>query len=164
MYLVDQNAAHERVLYTQLIEELSAGSLKRETLEESQTIALDPDDATHLEEVGPLLEKVGFEIEVFGPNTYVFRSLPDCIAGRTAADVLLPILDHLRRAEKTELAALAALAAAAAVRRGQVLQSDEMQALIAKLEYCPNPLESPSGRKTFIHLSSDQLAEEFQRA
>ncbi len=164
LYLVDQNAAHERVLYTQLIEEFSAGSLKHKTLEESQTIALDPDDASHLEEVGPLLEKVGFEIEVFGPNTYVFRSLPDCIAGRTAADVLLPILNHLRRSEKNELVALAALAAAAAVRRGQVLQSDEMQALIAKLEYCPNPLESPSGRKTFIHLSSDQLAEEFQRA
>ncbi len=164
LYLLDQNAAHERLLYEELLEDTKEGGLRRTALDEGQSIALDPPDAALLENNAPLLSKFGFEIEAFGPNTYLIRSLPACIARKTAADLLPPILKQLRQTGADEGALLAALAAAGALRRGQVLAEDEMRALIAKLEYCRDPLASPSGQKIFIHLSSAQLAEEFQRA
>ena len=164
LYLLDQNAAHERVLYEELVEDMKEGSLRRTALEEGQSIMLDPGDVPLLENSAPLLEKLGFEIEAFGPNTYMVRSLPACIARKSAADLLPPILKQLSQAGAEEGAALSALAAAGAVRSGQVLAEDEMRALIAKLEYCADPLAAPSGQKIFIHLSSAELAAEFQRA
>ncbi len=164
VYLVDQNAAHERVLYEELMEELKAGGLRLKALDEGQTIALDPPDVERLENNAPLLAKLGFEIESFGPSTFLIRSLPACIARRTSADLLPPLLKQLRQTGADEGAALSALAAAGALSRGQVLAEDEMRALIAKLEYCADPLAAPSGRKIFIHLSSAELAEEFRRA
>ena len=164
LYLVDQNAAHERVLFEQLVEDFKDGNLRGETLEESQIIALDAGEAALLTDIAPLLDALGFLIEVFGPNTFVVRAAPALIADRHIPDLLPRMLANMPRAERDHTAALGALAAAAALRHGQVLERDEMQSLISKLEYCPNPLAAPNGRRTFIHLSSGQLAEEFKRA
>ena len=163
LYLVDQNAAHERVLFQQLLDESAEGGVQSAPLPESQTALLSPADADLLSEVADLLARLGFEIEVFGPNSYVIRKSPLVVANRPAAEILPQILECLRQMEKTTEAAIAALAQAAAIRSGQILQVEEMQALIGQLERCPQPFAAPGGQKTLIHLSREDLADEFRR-
>ncbi len=163
LYLIDQNAAHERVLYQQILDEAAGGGLRRAEASESQTVLLSPADARLLGEVGALLAGLRFEIEVFGPNCFVIRRWPQVAAGLAGDDLLPAMLGRLRQSERTEACAAAALAGCAAIRRGQILPLEEMQALIARLERCPAPFASPSGRKTFIHLSRERLADEFKR-
>ncbi len=164
LYLLEQNAAHERLLFETMREELAAGPLPGLKLAESQTVLLAPEAAQLLEALAEIMAKLGFEIELFGPNTYVIRAVPACLASSPLTEALPEMLEQLQGAEQTEVAALAALASAAALRRGQILDQAQMAELVAQLERCPEPLISPSGRKTLIHLSRDQLAEEFQRA
>lgn len=163
LYLIDQNAAHERVLYHQLIDEAANGGVPSKTLLESQTALLAPDDAELLREVSELFTQMNFEIEVFGPNSFLIRRAPSILSSVSASEVLPRILASLRQSEKTADCAAEALAAVAAVRSGQMLQQEEMQSLIAQLERCPSPFASPSGRKTLIHLSREDLADEFRR-
>lgn len=163
LYLVDQYAAHERVLFQQLLDEAANGGVKSADLPESQTLLLSPADAELLGEAGALFSQLQFEIEVFGPNSYVIRRAPRLASGAPAAECVPRMLESLRQSEKTIEKAQAALAGAVAFRRGQVLSREDMQALIAQLERCPAPFSSPSGRKTFIHLSREQLADEFRR-
>ncbi len=164
LYLIDQNAAHERILYAQMIEEHAADNALVERVSESQTILLSPEDDILLQECAELLVDLGFEIEAFGPHTYVFRTLPKVIASLPLANVFPRILEHLSGREKKSGEAIAALAAVAAVKSGQILQTEEMQTLVAQLERCPSPFESPSGITTLIHLTREQLADEFRRS
>lgn len=163
LYLVDQNAAHARVLYQRLLDESANGGIESVVLPESQTVILSPDDSELLSEIGELFAQLQFELEVFGSNSFVMRRLPKLAASLSAAEVLPRMLGTLRKSAKTVDCAAAALADTAAVRSGQILQHDDMQSLVAQLERCPEPLASPSGRKTLIHLSREQLADEFRR-
>ena len=162
LYLVDQNAAHERVIYQQFIEEYAAACISSQTQTETQTVLLSPDDAELLESVGNQLAALGFEIELFGPNAYACRSLPNAATGLQFDELMTRMLEQLRGAEQQLENVVEALAGALAVRGGQVMTSDEMRTLIAQLERCPNPLSSPSGRRVLVHLSSEQLADEFK--
>ena len=162
LYLLDQNAAHERVLYEEISEQMAARGVTSFVPAEMQTILLSPKDTDLLEALGSLLETLGFEIEAFGPNSFAVRALPEQAAGHRVDDLLPRMLAHLRGTGKGLEDVVGALAAAVAIRRGQVLQPEEMRSLISKLERCPSPLFSPSGRKVLIHLSSEQLAAEFR--
>ena len=162
LYLIDQQAAHERLLFQRLLDEAADGGIASAELPQSQSLLLSRADAELLGEVGALLAELQFEIEVFGPNSFVIRRAPT-IAGAEPAEIVPRMLQRLRECEKTSENAAAALARAAALRRGQILALEEMQALIAQLERCPAPFDSPSGEKTLIHLSREQLAEEFRR-
>ena len=164
LYLVDQNAAHETVLVDQIREDLANGGLPALTPADTETILLSPDDAEFLITVSDLFAALCFEIEPFGPNAFAVRRLPTLLAGTRIADALPQMLNHLRPSRKTQADAIHALALAAAIRRGQVIELSDMSALIARLERCPSPLHSPGGTKTLIHLSREQLADEFRRA
>ena len=163
LYLIDQNAAHERVLYHQLVDESANGGIPSQALPESQAALLAPADAELLSEVSDLFTQLNFEIEVFGPNSFLIRRAPRIVSGMLSTEVLPRMLESLRRSAKSVTCALEALAAVAAVRSGQILQAEEMGSLIAQLERCPSPFASPSGRKTLIHLSREDLADEFKR-
>ena len=163
LYLIDQNAAHERIIHEEICQALRAGDSVSQPLGESQTVMLSPNDSDFLGIVSEVFSQLGFEIEVFGPNTFLIRAMPMQAIGVEADDLLSRMLDYLRRSKRGIDDGVAALASSAAMRRGQVMSADDMRALVAKLERCPNPLISPSGRRVLIHLSSDQLAQEFGR-
>lgn len=163
LYLIDQNAAHERILYEEICAGAQAGDLAKRPSDESQVLLLSPQDAKLLERAGHVFRALGFEIEVFGGNAFVVRALPEPAFGLDIADLLPRMLERMRRSTLETSDGVAALAWAAATRGGQVLQEDEMRGLVARLERCPNPLVSPSGRKVFLHLSSERLADEFGR-
>ena len=162
LYLVDQNAAHERALYQQLCEDHAQDRIVSRAQAETQTVLLAPEDARLLESVGAQLAALGFEIELFGPNVYACRARPEIAAGVNLDELMRRMLDGLRGGERQLDDVIKALAGAVAVRSGQVMSSDEMRSLITQLERCPNPLTSPSGRRVLIHLSSERLADEFR--
>ena len=163
MYLVDQNSAHERVLWQQIREDLTADRLAIVQSNESKTIVLETDDVALLGASAETLAKLGFVIEEFGPNAFVIRAVPQLVAALRSNDVLPQILAQLRRGDKSLPEGITALAVVAAVKSGQILQMEEMQSLITLLERCPSPFISPTGRTILIHLTREQLASEFKR-
>lgn len=168
MYLIDQHAAHERVLYEQFMAEQASNAPAAQYTLDAQALTLPPDDARLLESSLPLLEPLGFAIEVFGPNTFRIQALPAILARQEPETVIAEILSdlHLGRApgqDSLEQRLIVRVCKQAAVKAGQILSVEQMQGLIRQLERCESPLTCPHGRPTLIHLSSDTLAREFGR-
>ncbi len=168
MYLIDQHAAHERVLYEQFMAEQAAQAPAAQYTLDAQALTLPPDDARLLEANLTLLEALGFAVEVFGPNTFRIQALPAILARQEPETVITEILSdlHLGRApgqDSLEQRLIVRVCKQAAVKAGQILSVEQMQGLIRQLERCESPLTCPHGRPTLIHLSSDALAREFGR-
>jgi len=163
LYLVDQNAAHERVLYDRISSDMQSGTLQIVSPPDSLTLMLSPEDTALLTEIGVELAQLGFEIEIFGPNAFVIRAMPKCIASHSLAKAFPQMLAYLRQSEKKLDDVMAALAAAAAVKNGQVLETEEMQSIMRQLERCPAPYHSPTGQIIMIHMTREHLAKEFRR-
>lgn len=164
MYLVDQNAAHTRVVYQELKDLYhQQGELPRHQLE-SQTIDLSVHDSQILEKYLDRLQSVGFTLEAFGTNTYLIRAVPMSLVSGDASSHLWQILELLAEKPKDILdALLVKIAERSAIKSGQILSVDDMRSLIQKLERCPDPHTSPAGQSTFIHMSAQELEREFTR-
>ncbi len=168
LYLIDQHAAHERILFEQLMAQRAAQKpIAQQTLE-AATIELPMSSAALLEENLETLTALGFDIEPFGGQTFRIRAVPALLAGRNPAEALRTILEDLELGTKPGQATLEEqvslhVCKAAAVKAGQVLSVAEMQALVRQLERCETPHTCPHGRPTLIHISADQLAKEFGR-
>jgi DNA mismatch repair protein MutL len=166
MYLIDQNGAHQRILYEQFLE-IYQGILAKSvySLSASQTVDLTLSEMKLIEKCLDLLSQIGFEVDIFGANSYIFRAVPELVAEQNPVDIIAVLLEETRSTKDVDQRTISlALARIAAVKTGQILNQDEMQALIRQLERCPSPQTSPTGRATFIHLSGEQLAREFNRA
>ena len=163
MYLIDQNAAHERVLYEQIKEDVENSSIKTLLIQDNVTIMLSPEDATLLNELVDDFAQLGFEIEPFGPNTFVIRSIPHIISPYPLEQSMMQMLTFTRNSDQTLDSVILSLAVVGSTKSGQLLQIDEMQSLVHQLERCPSPHDSPTGRPTMIHMTREHLAKEFQR-
>ena len=168
MYLIDQHAAHERILYEQFMQEAQKHeTLSQQTLD-TITVELAPDAARLVEANLDTLNGVGFDIEAFGTNTFKVRAVPSILAKRGPEESIAAILEDLEigaepGASTLEAQIILRVCKAAAVKAGQVLSYDEMQAIIRQLERCASPRSCPHGRPTMLHMSADQLAKEFGR-
>jgi DNA mismatch repair protein MutL len=168
LYLIDQHAAHERILYEQFMADFARQQPMTQHTLAAQTIQVSPPDANLLEDNLETLRQVGFALEPFGPNTYVIRSIPAILADNDPVEVVAGILEDLSAGNvpgqsTIEGKIVLRVCKQAAVKAGQILSHDEMQALVRQLERTQNPLTCPHGRPTMIHMSSDQLAREFGR-
>ncbi len=168
LYLIDQHAAHERILYEQFMAEYH----RQETLAQyalaAQTVQVAPDEARLLEENLGLLGELGFELEPFGPNVFIIRSVPAMLADGDPVEVVAGIVDDLAQGNKpgmgtVEEKIVLRVCKTAAVKAGQILSFEQMQGLIRQLERCQTPLTCPHGRPTMIHMSNAQLEHEFGR-
>jgi DNA mismatch repair protein MutL len=168
VYLIDQHAAHERILYEQFMEEHNRHEKAAQLTLTAQTINLPPPEARLLEENFDILHSVGFELEPFGPNTYIIRSVPALLADESPLEVLGGILADLEVGNLPGQASIeekivTRVCKQAAVKAGQILSVDEMQNIIRQLERCQSPHTCPHGRPTMLHLTGEQLAREFGR-
>jgi DNA mismatch repair protein MutL len=169
MYLIDQHAAHERILYEQFMEEHARKDMVAQYALDAQTISLSPPEARLIEENLDTLRNVGFELEAFGPNTFVIRSVPAMLADSDPLEAVAGILDDLELGHEPgqtsiEDKIVLRVCKQAAVKAGQILSMGEMQGLIQRLERCQSPHTCPHGRPTMLHMRRDQLAREFGRA
>ncbi len=168
MYLVDQHAAHERILYEQFMAAYAAQEPMRQMTLDGQTVQLSPSDVGLLHEFADELSALGLELESFGPGMVKVLSVPAMIADADPHAVIGGIVSDLARGaspgeQAIEDRIVKRICKQVAVKAGQVLSHEEMQGLIRQLERCESPQTCPHGRPTILHMSSDQLAREFGR-
>jgi DNA mismatch repair protein MutL len=168
LYLIDQHAAHERILYEQFMTQQAAMEPVAQHTLPVTTIELAPGAAQLLEESLDALIGLGFDLELFGANTFRVRAIPALLADRDPHETLRAIVQDLESGvgpgEVTlEEKLVRRVCKAAAVKAGQVLSFEEMQNLIQQLERCENPRACPHGRPTMLHISGDELAKQFGR-
>ncbi len=165
VYLIDQHAAHERILYERLLSK-PAGQAEVQGFLQPVPVDLTPHQEQALRAAAEALAEQGFSLEPFGGRTYLLRAAPCLLAGQDAGRALVELLDMLARedgpADARERVA-ASLACHAAIRAGQTLTQEEMRELVKQLEETQTPHTCPHGRPTMIHLSAEALAREFKR-
>ncbi|RMF02874.1 MAG: DNA mismatch repair endonuclease MutL [Bacteroidetes bacterium] len=166
--LIDQQAAHERILYEKYLRTLRNQQAVAQRQLFASTIELTPTDAVLLTEMLPQLQQLGFDIEAFGQNAFVINGLPAEIAGKQNEHQLIDSLIEQYRAQLelkldiTENLARA-MARSASIKRGQHLEVSEMQTLINQLFACEQPERSPGGRACFLTYELDELDEQFSK-
>ncbi len=166
MFLVDQHAAHERVLFDKLMLDAEQRTPPSQPLLEPVAVELSPSQLDVLREQGDYLQNYGFQLEAFGDNAYLLRAVPQLMASQDPGKSLLDVLDlvafeGLVRQQDDLLAA--SIACHGAIRAGKPLVEEEMRALLEQLEATPNPHTCPHGRPTMIHFSSYHMEREFGR-
>ncbi len=167
LYLIDQHAAHERVLYEQLMAERERLAVNRQALLEPLLVELTPRQHALLEDrLGELVEW-GFEIEPFGERAYRVRSVPAILAQgdvrRRVAALIEEWSEGLQRGRAWDEQLLTTISCHSAVRAGKPLSMEEMRELIQLLEQSELPRTCPHGRPTMILLDYRQLEREFGR-
>jgi DNA mismatch repair protein MutL len=168
MYLIDQHAAHERILYEQYMrDQVQRKPVAQRTL---QPFSLNVPPATLrlIEENIAAIRAVGFEIEPFGANMVRVHAVPAALGRHNPAEAVAEVLADLEQGKAAGESAFEAqlilrICKAAAVKAGQILSYTEMNDILRQLERCEHPLSCPHGRPTLIHISAAQLAKEFGR-
>lgn len=168
LYLIDQHAAHERVLFEKLMAQHDNKSIPSQSLLAPEIVTLPPQSSKILLEQLPFLNKFGFEVEEFGTNTFQVRSIPMLFAGGSPAMALKALVEDFEEDESPLQAEVEARLAARvckrlAVKGGQALTSEEQKSLLNDLENCQSPRTCPHGRPTMIHLTVDTLERQFGR-
>lgn len=168
MFLIDQHAAHERIMFEQFMEQWQDRAVASQQLVTGMRVQVRPDQVSLIEENSLLLAKIGFVVEPFGPQTFVVRSVPTLLAKVDPAEALRAMVDDLEDDDalmqtEVEAAMIKKACKTAAIKAGQTLSMAEMEALILQLEQCENPQTCPHGRPTLIHMSLGTLARQFGR-
>jgi len=165
LYLIDQHAAHERILFEQVKSQIAQHKIEVQGLLEPATQEVSPRQDAMLKLHHQDLAEFGFSLEPFGERTYLVRAVPVWLERKDWRSVLGELMDSPvgQGGDWRERIAIS-IACHSAVRAGQVLSDDEMRNLIRELEKTALPNTCPHGRPTMTHLSSGQLAKEFRRS
>ena len=168
LYLIDQHAAHERVLFEKLMAQHESRSIPSQSLLTPEIVTLPPGSSKVLMEQLPFLNRFGFEVEEFGTNTFQVRAMPVLFAGGSPAMALKALVEDFEEDESPLAAEVEARLAARvckrlAVKAGQTLTPEEQRSLLNDLEACGSPRTCPHGRPTMIHLTVDMLERQFGR-
>jgi len=166
LYLIDQHAAHERILYDGILSQWSQKEVEAQGLLQPITLELTPGEEETLKAGREVLASFGFAIEPFGDRSYLIRSIPALMAGANVVEMVDALLDDLAGKEGPaawEERVAHSLSCHGSIRAGQQLSNDEMRELIKQLEQTKQPRTCPHGRPTMMHLSSHQLEKEFGR-
>jgi DNA mismatch repair protein MutL len=168
LYLIDQHAAHERVLFEKLLAQRETNKIASQSLLTPVVVTIPPQAAQLLITQLPVLQHFGFDVEEFGPNTFQVRGVPALFAGSDPSAALRALVEDFEEDEtplqhEIEKKLAARVCKRMAVKAGQALSNEEQRALINDLEACDSPRTCPHGRPTMIHLSVDMLERQFGR-
>ena len=166
MYLIDQHAAHERILFEHLMPGFETRSSDRQLMLHPVQVTLTARDWEAFVMCRDELAAVGFDIEEFGGSTVLIRAVPAVLQVREPAKVLLMMLDEMagggRGTNRLESLAISA-ACHTSIRAGQSLSLLEMRELVTQLERCSSPLACGHGRPTMLRMTADELEKQFAR-
>ena len=169
MVIVDQHAAHERLVYERLKRERAATGIARQMLLVPEVVELDPVDADRLIVASSELETLGLVLEAFGPGAVLVREAPAQVAGGNLRQLVLDVADALgehgdaRSLEKKLDHVLATMACHNSVRAGRRLAPAEMDALLREMEVTPNAGQCNHGRPTYVELKLNDIERLFGR-
>jgi DNA mismatch repair protein MutL len=173
LYLIDQHAAHERVLLEEMVAGMKARAATTQLLLSPLPLDCAPREREAIEDRLDALRAIGFDLELFGPATLLVRAVPGPLArqARAGADDLRALLLELAGHQETsgghsetwEERALANVACKAAIKAGAALSHEEMRTLIGQLEQVDARYSCCHGRPTMVHLSLAALERQFDR-
>ncbi|HLO30185.1 MAG TPA: DNA mismatch repair endonuclease MutL [Anaerolineales bacterium] len=168
LYLIDQHAAHERVLFEKLMTQHAMKNIPSQSLLTPVVVTVPPQSANLLITNLPILQHFGFDVEEFGPNTFQVRAMPALFMGSDPSAALRALVEDFEEDEaplqnEVEAKLAGRVCKRMAVKAGQALSNEEQRALLNDLEACDSPRTCPHGRPTMIHLSVDMLERQFGR-
>jgi DNA mismatch repair protein MutL len=169
LLLVDQHAAHERILMEKLTQEWSGGAIEKQVLLIPEAIELAIPEARVVEEHIAKLEKMGFEIEPAGERSFWMRAIPSILSGREPLPVLREMVQEIHAwGKEAEVQSrfdplLRMMACHAAIQAHQAITEQEAVALLADLKNCLSPSHCPHGRPTMVRFSHSDLEKMFGR-
>lgn len=168
LFIIDQHAAHEKVLYEKLIHDFEKQSLQKQMLSPPVILTLSMQEEAIYKKYAGYFDELGFEIEQFGGKEYAIRGIPLNLFGMNAKDIFIEILDSLSdessRLDGTAITdRIATMACKAAVKGNNTLSVKEADALIEQLLAAKNPYTCPHGRPTIISISKYELEKKFKR-
>lgn len=167
--LVDQHAAHERLVYERLKRERAGQGIATQPLLVPQVVDFDPAEAERLLSAAELLQQAGMVIEGFGEAAILVREVPAAIGAADIPGILRDIADELatqessNRIEERVNHVLATIACHNSVRSGRRLRGEEMNALLREMERTPNSSQCNHGRPTFVELKLADIERLFGR-
>ncbi|MEA1984875.1 MAG: DNA mismatch repair endonuclease MutL [Euryarchaeota archaeon] len=164
--LIDQHAAHERVMYEQVCQRTSAGW---QELIIPVTLQLSAKEIVLMEEYIPYLEELGFSLSEFGPNTYVVTTVPDILGRIEDPDIVHDIISDILAAGRIRDDTgihdhlCKSMACRSAIKAGATCSREQMEDLIQQLDSTANPYTCPHGRPTMISFTRGELDKLFKR-
>jgi len=170
LYIIDQHAVHEKIVYERLrkeIEEKTVGSKQR--LIEAVSFECNPKEEALIQEQLPTLAKLGFELAYFGKNTFLVRAVPSVLGRAVQKETIFDIIEELldvykqRKVVDSLDTTIKTIACHSALRKGKTMSLAEMDALIREVHQSENPYACPHGRPTIIAISIEELDKRFKR-
>lgn len=168
LYIIDQHAAHEKVLYERIVRQLKNRQINSQLLSPPLIISLNLQEQEKMKRYLNVFHSMGFEIESFGGREYSIRAVPQDLFGMTGEAFFIEILDRLEEeisSDTLEVLSdkMATMACKAAVKGNQQLSFSEASALIDELLELDNPYNCPHGRPTIISMTKYELEKKFKR-
>jgi DNA mismatch repair protein MutL len=169
LVLMDQHAAHERVLFEKMLQELETDSAPAQKLLLPLTLELDARDAAFLHANQKTLHKLGIGVSEFGQKTFLIDALPPYFPTANLAQTFRKIIDELRQtgeevhARRLSEDKIATTVCRHAVKAHDPLRGEELRALLQQLQQCELPYTCPHGRPTMIQMSYAELEKKFGR-
>ena len=169
LYIIDQHAAHERILYEKTLSGMKTREFTSQNIVPPIVLNLSMKEAELLNTYMDQFTRIGFEIEEFGQESYVVRAVPDNLFGIAKKELLMEMIDSLSDEIYTGLSSniidekIASMSCKAAVKGNMRLSAQEADALIGELLKLENPYHCPHGRPTIISMTKRELEKKFKR-
>ena len=169
MMIIDQHAAHERVLYEKFMKMHSSGDIKTQDLINVQIIELPPKESLILSSNIEEFSKYGFNIEAFGKDTYTVRTIPVMLGTVRSKDLIKDIIEDFINFSRSDRLSdicekiIITMSCRSAIKGGEELTMPVLKKLIDELSKTDNPFTCPHGRPTMISMSVSELEKKFKR-
>jgi DNA mismatch repair protein MutL len=167
LYIIDQHAAHEKVLYERLMKQYREREILTQNLLPPLVVTLTGQEQATFLEYQTVFESFGFEVEPFGENDYALRCVPIQLYQSTAQEVFLEILDSLSESGASRMesieARIASMACKAAIKGNHLYHTAEAQALLDELFVLEDPYHCPHGRPVILSMSREEVEKKFKR-
>lgn len=168
LYIIDQHAAHEKVLFEKYMNEIKCQHVISQILITPIILELDSNDFNYYVENKEIFNIAGFNIEFFGDNTISIREVPLFLGKPDVKNLFMDIIDNLKelgtgKTSEVKYNVIAKRSCKAAVKANDILNSDEMKALLKSMQKAEDPFTCPHGRPTIIKLTKYELEKKFKR-
>ncbi|MCR1823908.1 DNA mismatch repair endonuclease MutL [Terrisporobacter muris] len=166
MYLLDQHAAHEKVLYEEYMKKFKNHKIDMQMLLDPIVLEISNIDMLKVESNLDLFLNFGFEIELFGNNHIMIRGVPTIFGNPESEKFILQIIDNiddLKNSYDLKGDKFASMACRAAIKANDKIHTMEMKKLLSQMEVCENPFTCPHGRPTIVEISKKEIEKMFKR-
>ena len=166
MYLMDQHAAHERVLFERYMNAFHKREVHMQMLLDPIVLELSSVDMLRVEKTIDVFKNFGFEVEIFGMNNILIRGVPNLFGTPQSEKFILELIDNIDKISNNydlKDDRFAVMACKSAIKANDRIQNIEIESLFRQLEKCENPYTCPHGRPTMVEISKVEIEKMFKR-